>query len=177
VGLSVADGDALRGVTESELLDWDHAFHHLCDHALLHLRGRMRSHELSPIDTLPGIWQVRSTDGLAASRLLCLSDVLRPWPLEGAVVCCPGPDQLLIVPLEGLVCLPALQALLRRVARARFEEGTLSDQLFWCDEAGRWHHLPVFHGPDGVDMDPPRALLSALERAAAIDLVGMAAEA
>ena len=176
LGLTLEVQDGSREITEDELLAWDEDFIDLAEHAIMRLRGLIRSNELKPLDTLPGVWQVRTQDGLAASRMVCLSDVMRPWPLEGAVVCCPGPDQLLVVPLEGIACLPALQSLLRRAARARFERDVLSHQLFWCDDEGAWHHLRVLHTADGVDLDAPPQLIAALERVAAVDLAPVAAE-
>lgn len=176
IGLLVRDQDGLRVATESELLEWDIPFVALCDHAVLQLRGATSWNQLVPVETLPGVFRVHAPDGLSASRLLCLDALLAPWPLEGAIVAVPDPRTLLVAPLEGLRAVPAVQALLRRAAAAH-GDASLSDQLYWCDGAGEWSHLPVAYRETGVDLFPTAALIAALERATALDLVGVAAEA
>lgn len=178
LGLAVQNLVDLRFVTEDELLAWDHPFVRLCDHAVLGLRGRTDKHHLVPVEGVPGLLQVSTDDGLAASRMLCLEDLVRPWPLEGVMVACPASDQLLVVPLEGVSCIPALRALLRVLADWRVTTDALSDQLFWSPDGAGWVHVPVRHRSDGgADLLPAPGLVAAMERAVALDLVHESAEA
>lgn len=164
-----------RAIEDDALLAWDRPFIELVHHAIWNLR-RGNSATLVPLDTLPGLWSVSCSEGVAASHLLHLEDLLRPWPLEGVVAACPRPDQLLLVPLDGLHALPALQALLRVVSDTA-HAGGLSDQLYWSAEGDGWELLPVEHGADRVDLDPSPAFVAALERMMAVDMVPQAAEA
>ena len=174
LGLAVEQDGVRRSVTDDELLTWDRPFTRLCDHAILRLRGRLSTAELRAVDTLPGLLCLHTHDGLATSRMLCLADLLPSWPLEGVLVAATDEDELLVLPLEGLTALTGLPSILRALTVA---PRPVSDQLFWCDTDGEWHHVPVVYRTDGVDIDPDLPLMRALERAAIVDLVGVAAEA
>lgn len=133
--------------------------------------------DLRGIDTLPGLWALVSGDGLAASRMALLPQLFDPLPLGGLVAAVPGPDQLLVVPLDSAGSLDALQILAGSLGQAaeRGEE-PLSDQLFWFD-GRRWVPIPVVHASEDVTVLPPPDFLRALNRLAAIDLVSVAGEA
>lgn len=177
ITLVLAGPHGPRALEDDELLSWDRPYVELVHHAMWNLR-RGNGATLVPLDTLPGLWSVSCGDGIAASHLLHLEDLLRPWPLEGVVAACPRQDQLLLVPLDGLHALPAIQALLRVVSDTDPDsEDWLSDQLFWSAEGRGWDHLPVEHGVERVDLDPSPAFVAALERMMAVDMVAQAAEA
>lgn len=178
IGLAWADDPDCTPIRPPDMRHLTRPFVDTCHRAVWSLRGRTTSEDLEPVDTCHGLWAVRSRDGLAASRMMCIQDLIRPWPLEGVVVTCPDPDQLLIVPLEGLGALSAVQGLLRAARLACTDpQGPLSDQLFWCDDQGRWRHVPVSHDGGRVDLGEQPAFYAALERLTAVELVLVAAEA
>jgi hypothetical protein len=174
-------GLALDGPSGPEILDldevlaWDLPYAELVQHAVWNLRRLTGPDALIPVDTVPGLWRYAVPDGLASSRVLCLADLLRPWPLEGAVVACPTRDQLLVVPLDGLAALQALHVLVR--ANARQEGARLSDRVFWVDDDGRWTSLRVRQEGQRLDVEPHPSFVAALERLMAVSLVRVAGEA
>lgn len=177
IALGTSDGRRVRPVPVEDLAAWGEPFAELLGRSAWNLRARSDDRLLEPLDALEGLWQVNAADGVAASRMLCLADILWPMPAEGVVVACPRPDQLLVVPLDGVAAVPALQALLRIAAEASHASDTLSDQLFWSLDGQDWEVLPVRHRTDGVDLDPSGRFLAALERMIAVDLVPEPAEA
>lgn len=177
LALGTFDGHSVRAITPDHLMAWGEPFTALLGRGAWNLRARTDTRLLEPLDALEGLWQIDAADGVAASRMICLADALCPLPAEGVVIACPRPDQLLVVPLDGVAALPALQALLRVVAEASHASEHLSDQLFWSLDGTTWEVLPVHHGEQGVDMDPSGCFLAALERMIAVDLVPAPAEA
>jgi hypothetical protein len=133
--------------------------------------------DLLPVDTLPGLLVLVSDDGLAASRMRWLPDLVRPMPLGGLVVAVPGPDQLLCVPMHSAGSIDALQILASALGHAATHRAeVLSDQLFWCD-GERWIPVPVQHGTEDITVLPPPAFVATVNRLAAMDLVQLAGEA
>lgn len=158
-------------VSEGDLLTWDEPFMDLVHQAIWNLRGQTREDQLQPVAGVPGLFKVHTPDGLAASRLLCLGDLLRPWPFQGAVVGCPTPDQLWVVPLEGLRALPAMRAQLYATWRdAHRSAHRLSDQLYWIRD-GHCTLLPVQNGPGGVSVRPPADFTDAIHQ---LTMLGLA---
>ncbi len=171
LGLGVEGAITHRFVTEDELLDWDHPFVNLCEHAIESLRGRTTSLDLASWPGIPGLWQVKTRDGLAATRLLCMDELFDMWPSEGFVVACPSPDRLLVVPLEGVTSIMAIRGLMRILAQP--DRVTLSDQLFWLRTADdEWQHVPVrWRADGGLDLQPGSGLVAAIERTIACDWI------
>lgn len=141
------------------------------------LRQSTSRADLRPVDTLPGLMLMLSQDGLAASRMLLLPELLGSAALGGVVVAVPSPDQLLCVPLQSARALDALQILASALGHALDSlERPLSDQLFWFDGL-RWLPLTVIHGHDEVTVMPPAGFVRTMNRLASIDLVTVAGEA
>jgi len=133
--------------------------------------------DVRPVDTLPGLNFVVAGDGLAASRLLLLPQLLDPMPLGGVIAAVPGPDQLLCVPLESARGLDALQALASALGHAvASRDDVLSDQLFWCD-GHSWCPLAVQHGEEDITVVPPPRFVRMMNQLAAMDMVQCAGEA
>jgi len=132
--------------------------------------------DFHPVDTLPGLQLLIAQDGLAASRMVLVPELV-PGALGGVVVAVPAADQLLIVPLTSASALDALQVLASALSHALdTAEQPLSDQLFWFD-GHRWVPLPVVHGESEITVVPPPSFVGAMNRLASIDLVRVAAEA
>lgn len=134
--------------------------------------------DLRPVDTLPGLQFLVAGDGLAASRMVLLPELLGPVAsLGGAVVAVPAVDQLLCVPLHSARALDTLQVLASALGHALDTvQRPLSDQLFWYDGA-RWVPLAVIHGDEEVTVLPTPGFVRTMNRLAAIDLVRVAGEA
>jgi hypothetical protein len=134
--------------------------------------------DLHPVDTLPGLMLLLSQDGLAASRMALLPELLgTTHALGGIVVAVPSPDQLLCVPLHSARSLDALQVLASALGHALESlDNPLSDQLFWYDGT-RWLPLTVIHGEDEVTVMPPPGFVRTMNRLASMDLVRVAGEA
>jgi hypothetical protein len=133
--------------------------------------------DLLPVDTLPGLFVLVSDDGLAASRMRMVPDLVEPSPLGGVVVAVPGPDQLLCVPMHSAGAIDALQILASALGHAAtHREYILSDQLFWFD-GERWTFVPVQYGDEDITVLPPPGFVATVNRLAAMDLVQLAGEA
>ena len=145
--------------------------------AMSMLRQTTSRSDLRPVDTLPGLMILLSDDGLAASRMVLLPDLIGSAALGGMVVAVPSPDQLLCVPLGSARALDALQVMASALGHAlEVLEQPLSDQLFWYD-GNRWLPLTVIHGEDEVTVMPPPGFVRTMNRLAAMDLVRVAGEA
>lgn len=178
VVLCIEEAGGFRPVTDDELLGWDQPFAELVNGAIWKLRRDSHDGQLLTVDTVPGMRLCSATDGLNAARLLCLSDLVRPWPLEGVIVACPRQDQLMLVPLDGLAALPALRVLMSAAQDSHnHAEHGLSDQLFWSEDGTVWEHVSVVYGEHRIDMDPGPRFMAALERLTAVHLAPIAAEA
>lgn len=155
------------GMTEEQALDMARA----------NLRGSSSRTDVRKVDTLPGLLFVKCADGLAASRLAILPDLLHPLPLGGVIAAVPELGQLLCVPLESARSIDAMQALASAVGHLEAtRDYLLSDQLFWYDGA-RWRPVPVHHGEEDITVLPPPDFLRTMSHVAAMDLVSIAGEA
>ncbi len=133
--------------------------------------------DVLPVDTLPGLFVLVSDDGLAASRMRILPDLIKPPPLGGVVVAVPGPEQLMCVPMLSAGSIDALQILASALGHAAtHRDFVLSDQLFWFD-GELWIPVPVTYGDTDITVLPPPAFVATVNRLAAMDLVQLAGEA
>jgi len=133
--------------------------------------------DVLPVDTLPGLFVLVADDGLAASRMCMLPELIRPAPLGGLVVAVPGPDQLMCVPMHSAGSIDALQILASALGHAAtHREYVLSDQLFWFD-GELWIPVPVQYGDADITVLPPPGFVATVNRLAAMDLVQLAGEA
>jgi hypothetical protein len=140
------------------------------------LRQNTARADLHPVATLPGLQLLVAQDGLAASRMALIPELV-DTTLGGVVVAVPAADQLLIVPLQSASALEALQVLASALGHALDAiDHPLSDQLFWFD-GSRWVPLQVVHGDSEITVVPPPAFVGTMNRLAAMDLVRVAAEA
>ncbi|MEZ4237865.1 MAG: hypothetical protein R3F59_17295 [Myxococcota bacterium] len=171
-----AEGD-YAPITEAEIglspLSRDELF----ELALSDLRRSAMRADLRAVDTLPGLYLYVARDGLAASRMALLEDLIDTSGLGGAVVAVPSPEQLLCVPLDSAHALDTLQVLASALGHALDTvDEPLSDQLFWFDGT-KWIPLAVIHGEEEVTVLPTPAFVRTMNRLAAMDLVRVAGEA
>jgi hypothetical protein len=154
-------------------VDADTAF----DTAYALLERTTEPSDLRPTDTEPDVWFAVSGDGLAASRLALLPQLVVPMPLGGIVAAIPAHNQLLVMFVDSARALDALQVLASTVSAAADDpDNLLSDQLYWNDGT-RWVPVPVHHGDDDITVLPPRGFVETMNRVAAMDLVSVAGEA
>ncbi|MFK7929364.1 MAG: hypothetical protein AB8H79_14310 [Myxococcota bacterium] len=172
VALADAEDPACEPLDDTQAAALPRSFIDTCHRSIWGFRGRCSPLELES-EERRGLWTIRSADGVAASRILCIQDLIRPWPLEGVLIACDDANTLLIAPLEGLSAIAAVRSLLHR---PRVKQG-LSDQLFWADDNGRWRHVSVVHTDHGAEIGDEPSFLAALERLTAVELVAVAAEA
>jgi hypothetical protein len=164
-------------LTEAEIALSPLSREEIFDLAMSDLRRTASRADLRAVDTLPGLYLYVARDGLAASRMALLEDLIDTTGLGGAVVAVPTPEQLLCVPLDSAHALDTLQVLASALGHAlENSEDPLSDQLFWFDGA-RWIPLVVIHGEEEVTVLPTPAFVRTMNRLAAMDLVRVAGEA
>lgn len=169
-------GDAVKPLTANDLEVLAISGEEATRLALALRQRTSAGNDVREVDTLPGLRFVVAGDGLAASRLALLPELL-DLPLGGVVAAVPAPDQLLCVPLDSARSLDALQALASALGHAEStRDQILSDQLFWFD-GDDWRPLPVEHGSEDITVLPPPDFVNAMNRLAAIDLVQTAGEA
>jgi hypothetical protein len=133
--------------------------------------------DLTAIDTLPGLFMMVAGDGLAASRLLLLPELMAPLPYGGLLVAVPTSAQLFVVPLSSASGLDGLQTLAITANHSHeTAEAPLSPNLFWYD-GSRWQVLRVTSSGEDITVHPPKHFLAAMTRLAAMDFVRAAAEA
>ena len=141
------------------------------------LRAASSRTDVRKVDTLPGLLFVKCSDGMAASRLAILPELLHPLPLGGVIAAVPELGQLLCVPLESARSIDAMQALASAVGHLEAtRDHLLSDQLYWYD-GERWRPVPVHHGEEDITVLPPPDFLRTMSHVAAMDLVSIAGEA
>jgi hypothetical protein len=170
-------GDVVKPVGASDLEVLALTATEASQHAHALLARTSAPNDVRKVDTLPGLRFVVAGDGLAASRLALLPQLLDPMPLGGIVAAVPGPDQLLCVPLVSARSLDALQTLASALGHAEASrDSLLSDQLFWFD-GDTWRPIPVHHGDQDITVLPPADFVEAMNRLASMDLVSTAGEA
>jgi len=168
-----SDGE-LTPLTRAELTGAPEA---LLDAASGLVRRATAPADLVPVDTMPGLFALVSDDGLAASRMRMLPELIAVPPLGGLIVAVPGPDQLMCVPMQSAGSIDALQTLASALGHAAaHREYVLSDQLFWFD-GDRWIPVPVLYGDEDITVLPPPAFVATVNRLAAMDLVQLTGEA
>ena len=171
VALTTDTRDGPQPVDVADLERWHETAQGLMATALENLRRRSQADSWYPLQTVPGLSVYLAHDGLAASRLLLLPEMLDRWPLGGVVSAVPTPDQLFVLPIEHLDDVSALQTLVQSSTMAHaMGDFPLSDQIFWCDDRG-WRHVQVEHGPDTLEIIPPPEFLDRVRQIAALSLV------
>ena len=149
----------------------------LVERATQNLRAQTRPGGWQPVGRVEGLFVFLAPDNLSASRLLNLPDFVGPWPAAGVIAAVPTPDQLLAVPLTDTSSLGAVPVLLSAAqASTQAASNPLTEQVYWHD-GERIHRIPVLHGRDSVDVDPPQAFLDALERLSAVPVMDVIGEA
>lgn len=145
--------------------------------AMSNLRQSTARADLRPVDTLPGLYFQLAADGLAASRIAIVPELLGREALGGFVVAVPSQSQLLCVPLKSARSLDALQILASALGHAlTTSDEVLSDQLYWYD-GSKWTPITVVHSREEVTVLPPPSFVRTMNRLAAMDLVRVAGEA
>lgn len=177
VGVCWISHDGLRRVTQEMLDFWGTEFHVVSDIAYWNLRRKTPANGWTEIAMVNGLHTYVAKDKLSSSRLLCLRDLVRPWPFEGVLIAVPTHDQLLVLPMEGLDILQSMRIMVLAGDTAR-ENGTnpLSDQLYWYD-GDTWEWLKIQNNQNQIEIQPSARFMDALERITAINLVPTAAEA
>jgi hypothetical protein len=174
----VLDGvEGPRAVDDRDLRGWGKTFEAVLSESLDNLRRKTRLSSFQPVRTAPGLYAWLGDDGLGASRALILRDLVRPWPLAGALIAMPSPDQLLVLAISELSALDAVSTLAQTALIAEaLGSKPVTEDLFWHDGI-TLQHVPVVQTDDDVELDPPRDFLLALRRVAALEMSGPAAEA
>ncbi len=177
VALTVDEGAGPRDVDEDDLTAWNATIAQLLPMAISRMDRESSKSSWRAVDTIPGMFLLRSGDSNASARMLNLHNLMEFWPTGGVCVIVPSPDQLMAVPLTSVSDIDALNVM---VTAAHYAHGSaehpLSDQAFWTD-GNQWHLITLTHSDDDVHMDAPTPLLDTLTRLAAIDLVAVAGEA
>ena len=135
--------------------------------------------EMPIVEQVVGICHggVSAADGLAASRIALVPELLGKEALGGFVVAVPSQSQLLCVPLKSARSLDALQILASALGHAlTTSDEVLSDQLYWYD-GSKWTPITVVHSREEVTVLPPPSFVRTMNRLAAMDLVRIAGEA
>ena len=177
IGLQIDDGTTVRPVTDADLLSWRTSIEALLPNAVERLGEDTNWRDWQVVHTVPGMELYLAGDGVSASRMLILDQLVHAWPLGGMVVAVPSTDQLMAVRLDSAADLDALNIMVTAAHYARSQSDTgLSDQIFWND-GQRWHHLQVIHGDTSVAIDPPLAFVQSIGRLTAMDMIVAAGEA
>lgn len=175
--IASTEGDRPIPLTEEQFTRSTLSPDALFELAMSDLRRTTARADLRPVDTLAGLYFYVARDGLAASRMMVISDLIDRGSIGGAVVAVPSPDQLLCVPLDSAHALDTLQFLASALGHALDAvDEPLSDQLFWFD-GSRWIPLAVIHGEEEVTVLPTPGFVRTMNRLAAMDLVRVAGEA
>ena len=181
IALAVQSDSGRRPVTEADLKRWNVALEGLLPLAIENLRRDSSDRNWAPVAGVENMLVYVNQGGNAAARSLLLPSAFEgKWPLAGIVAAMPAPDQLILVTLDRLEDLDALNTttVATRLAWERMSD-RLSDQLFWFD-GQRWECLEVSHENEQVEIRPSPAFLSALEQLSSMTLattLGSAAEA
>ena len=177
VAVGFKSHEGLTRVTQEHLQFWDTHFHVVLEISQWNLRRKTPANGWTDIVTVDGLSAYVAKDGLSSSRVLCLQDLVRPWPFEGVLIAMPTRDQLLVLPLDRLDVLQSMRIMVLAGDTAR-ENGThpLSDQLFWFD-GEQWEWIQVSHLRNQIEIQPSGRFMDALERITAVNLVPVAAEA
>ncbi|MBX2797076.1 MAG: hypothetical protein KTR31_05395 [Myxococcales bacterium] len=177
VSVGIQSTEGVAPMTTTELTRLGLSPHRAMEIAMARLRRTSEPDDLRVVDTLPGLRFLKVGDGLAASRIAVLPELMKPLPLGGVVVAVPEPSQLLCVPVDSARAIDGLQALASAVGHLEAtRDDLLSDQLFWFD--GRcWRAIPVHHGEEDITVLPPPDFLSMMSRVASMDWVQVAGEA
>lgn len=167
-----------RHVDARDLRSWKVTFEQAFGAAMDNLRKQTLARDFHAVRTAPGLYAWVGEDGLAPSRALLVRELLRPWPLAGAIIALPTPDQMLVLALADMEALEALPTLVEtRTIAAALGARPVSEELFWHD-GNTLHVLGVNHTDDGVEIEPLPAFVRALKRLAALELTtGPTAEA
>ena len=177
LGVGIDEDDVIRPLEASELLEAGLSRDEVFQIAERNLREASSPSDIRGVDTLPGLKFVKSSDGLASSRLHILHELLDPLPYGGVIAAVPEPGQLLCVPLSSARAIDAMQALASAVGHLEAtRDHLLSDQLYWHDGT-RWRPVPVHHGVEDITVLPPPDFLKRMSHVAAMDLVSIAGEA
>ena len=152
VAVGYSSHEGLTRVTQELLETWGTQFHVVLEISQWNLRRKTPAHGWTDIVTVDGLNAYVAKDGLSSSRVLCLQDLVRPWPFEGVLVAMPTRDQLLVLPLDRLDVLQSMRIMVLAGDTAR-ENGThpLSDQLFWFD-GEQWEWVQISHLKNQIEI-------------------------
>ena len=177
VGLFLDTVEGARAIDKRDVKRWALSPEALMSTAVDNLRLRSSMESWYPLRAVPGMQVYLAGDGNAASRLLLIRELIKPWPLGGVLASVPTPDQLLVVPMDDLDHLATVQVLVQSgyLAHSLGSEPVI-DQVFWHDGV-RWHHVQVNHLEDTVEVLPPPGFLKMVERLASLQLAQRVGEA
>ena len=110
----------------------------------------------------PAIQLVSSEEGDAANLLLCLRDIVRPFPPNGVLVMVPAANQLMVLPLVDLASLGWMDVLVNAGHTAfRTADRPFSTDLFWYDGSD-FATFSQEMTEVGIRLDPPPGFRTAL---------------
>jgi hypothetical protein len=168
INLVVDSEDSMAYVHESTLKRWGATFDSLLPGALANLRARTEPGAWEPMEDAPGLLVYRELDEYAAARVLILRDLVAPWPREGCVVGIPSRRWLLIVRLDSVQAVQAMNSLFQMTVSLHEREGwKVFPQPLWFDGQS-WEMIPVTITRGQMDVRIGARLGQALNRLAEV---------
>jgi hypothetical protein len=166
VGFVLEDGTP---ITRRDLARWREPVDDVFRTSLANLLARSPTDAWLEASTVDGLYQYDVRDGLAASRMLLLPQLLEPWPLEGVVIAAPSPSRLLVAPLEEAEDLKALPSLLKVASlHAGVDPDPLVSHAYWFDGAA---YRPL--AMNGGELVLPAAFIAAINRLTSVRAVAL----
>ncbi len=115
---------------------------------------------------VPAIRMITDTSGDAASHLLCLRDLIQPFPATGALVVVPSRSQLMVLPLTDISSVGWLDVL-AQAGRENYLRASdpISPDLYWVDGA-QYQRFEQTNTNGEMVLHPPEAFRLVVQRLA-----------
>lgn len=115
---------------------------------------------------VPAIRMITDTAGDAASHLLCLRDLIQPFPPSGALVVVPSRTQLMVLPLVDISSVGWFDVLAHAGREAYLRANDpISPDLYWVDGA-TYERFEQTSTNGDLEVHPPTAFRSIVQRLA-----------
>jgi hypothetical protein len=115
---------------------------------------------------VPAIQMITDTSGDAASHLLCLRDLIQPFPPCGALVVVPARSQMMVLPLIDVSSVGWLDVL-AQAGRQNYLRASdpISPDVYWVD-GSRYERFEQTHMNGETVLHPPLAFREVVQRLA-----------
>ena len=109
---------------------------------------------------------ITDVNGDAASHLLCIRDLIQPFPPSGVLVVVPARSQLMVLPLTDISSVGWLDVL-ANAGRQSFLDASdpLSPDVYWVDGAN-YERFEQTHSAGETVLHPPPAFHAVVQRLA-----------